>query len=162
IVMHAVSDGRVMFAIPWGDRSLIGTTDTDHHGGPDAAPTVEASDVAYLLDTVNHYFPAARLAPDDVVSAFAGPRPLIAPGDGEPLSPSDTSREEEIFTSASGLISLAGGKLTTYRLMAATVVDRVIASMRAAGDRRVFGRVRTGTLPLPGGGANPAALAAAA
>jgi len=162
IVLRALADGRVMFVIPWGDHSMIGTTDTDHPGGPDVAPTVEAKDIAYLLDTVNHYFPAARLEPRDVVSAFAGLRPLIAAPVGAGLSPSEVSREEEIFASASGLVSIAGGKLTTYRLLAANVVDRVVAILQAAGDSHRFGPSRTGELPLPGGTARPEVLAAAA
>jgi glycerol-3-phosphate dehydrogenase len=161
LVLHAVQDGRVMFVIPWGDVVLVGTTDTDHPG-PDVTPTVEPSDVAYLLDTVNHFFPEARLAPADVVSAFAGLRPLIAPPPGSTLSPSSVSREEEIFESPSGLVSLAGGKLTTYRLIAAAVVDRVVARLRGEGDARRFAPCRTGDVPLPGGGADPDALAAAA
>jgi len=162
IVLHAVQDGRVLFVIPWGAQTLIGTTDTDHPGGPDAPPEVEPSDVAYLLDTVNHYFPAARLAPTDVVSAFAGLRPLIAPGGGASVSPSDVSREEEVFVSPAGLVTLAGGKLTTYRRMAAGVVDRVVAELHRHGDRRRLGGSRTHDLPLPGATANPAVLADAA
>jgi glycerol-3-phosphate dehydrogenase len=162
VVLHAVKDRRVMFAIPWGEHSVIGTTDTDHPGGPDVPPTVEAEDVAYLLDTVNHYFPAANLRPADVVSGFAGLRPLVAPRGKATLSPSSVSREQEMFTSASGLESIAGGKLTTYRLVAATVVDRVVAALRAAGDGRRFGRSRTGDVPLPGGAEPPDAVAAAA
>jgi glycerol-3-phosphate dehydrogenase len=162
IVLHALRDRRVMFAIPWGEHSVIGTTDTDHPGGPDVPPTVEPEDVAYLLDTVNHYFPAAELRPGDVVSGFAGLRPLVAPRGKATISPSSVSREQEVFTSASGLVSIAGGKLTTYRLVAATVVDRVIAGLRAAGDRRTFGRSRTAEVPLPGGTEAPDAVAAAA
>ena len=161
IVLHARADRRVMFVIPWGDRAVIGTTDTDHAGGPEIAPTVEPADVGYLLETVNHYFPAARLRPDDVVSAYAGLRPLIAPQGAGAVAPSDTSREEEIFTSPAGLVSIAGGKLTTYRLMAIEVVDAVIGVLRRAGDTRVFGRSRTGSLPLPGGHVAPAELVAA-
>jgi len=161
IVLRAVADGRVMFAIPWGAHCLIGTTDTDHPGGPDVEPTVEPSDVAYLLDTANQYFPAANLRPADVVSAFAGLRPLVAPRGKAMLSPSSVSREEEIFTSASGLVSIAGGKLTTYRLVSAAVVDRAIGVLRAAGDRRRFGSSRTGEVPLPGGAAPPERVAAA-
>src|SRR5213080_4062524 len=162
VVLSAVADRRVMFVIPWGAHTLVGTTDTDHPGGPDVPPVVEPSDVAYLLDTVNHYFPAARLAPGDVVSAFAGLRPLIAPRGKATMSPSAVSREEEVFTSASGLVSIAGGKLTTYRLVAKAVVDRAVDALRAAGDRRPFPRSRTGEVPLPGGAAPEAALAAAA
>jgi glycerol-3-phosphate dehydrogenase len=161
LVLHAVADRRVMFVIPWGEHALVGTTDTDHRGGPDAPPTVEATDVAYLLDTVNHYFPAARLAPGDVVGAFAGLRPLVAPRGKATLSPSSVSREQEIFTSTSGLISIAGGKLTTYRLVAAAVVDRVVVALRAAGDRRTFRGSRTGDIALPGGSEPPERIAAA-
>src|SRR6266566_5690028 len=161
VVLSAVADRRVMFVIPWGAHTLVGTTDTDHPGGPDVPPTVEPSDVCYLLDTVNHYFPAARLAPGDVVSAFAGLRPLIAPRGKATMSPSAVSREEEVFTSPSGLVSIAGGKLTTYRLVAKTVVDRVVDALRAAGDRRRFQRSRTGEVPLPGDAVPPATLAAA-
>src|SRR5207245_3103283 len=147
--------------IPWGAHTVGGTTETAHPGGPDVPPVVDPSDVAYRLDTVNDYFPAARLAPADVVSAFAGLRPLVAPRGKATMSPSAVSREEEVFTSASGLISIAGGKLTTYRLVARGVVDRVVDALRAAGGRRPFPRARTGGVPLPGGAAPPAARAAA-
>src|SRR5213079_1745366 len=159
VVLSAVADRRVMFVIPWGAHTLVGTTDTDHLGGPDVPPVVEPSDVAYLLDTVNHYFPAARLVPADVVGAFAGLRPLVAPRGKATMSPSAVSREEEVFSSASGLISIAGGKLTTYRLVAKAVVDRAVDALRAAGDRRPFPRSRTGEVPLPGGAAPEAAPA---
>jgi len=162
VVLHAVQDGRVMFVIPWGGQALVGTTDTDHEGGPDVPPVVEAADVQYLLETVNHYFPAARLGSADVTSAFAGLRPLIAPAPGEAMAPSSVSREEEIFASPSGLISIAGGKLTTYRLVAAAVVERVIDALRRGGEARRFGRCRTGRVPLPGGAAPPDAVAALA
>jgi glycerol-3-phosphate dehydrogenase len=152
-----------MFVIPWGDHTLVGTTDTDHAGGPETPPTVERSDVDYLLATVNHYFPAAELRLADVVSAFAGLRPLVAPPDqAGKAAPSEVSREEEIFVSASGLITIAGGKLTTYRLIAAGVVDRVVDALRRMGGTHRFARSRTGSVPLPGGSSTPAVLAAAA
>ena len=162
IVLRAVRDGRVMFVIPWGEHSLIGTTDTDHPGGPEQDPVIESDDVAYLLETVNHYFPDARLAAGDVVSAFAGLRPLIAPPDGSAADPSDVSREEAIFESPRGLVTIAGGKLTAFRLIAETVVDRVIAALRRSGDTRRFARSKTAVVPLPGGGSAPELLAAAA
>jgi glycerol-3-phosphate dehydrogenase len=161
LALAAVADGRMMFVIPWGAHALVGTTDTDHHGGPESPPVVEPTDIQYLLDTVNHYFPAARLAPSDVVSAFAGLRPLIASAN-QGAAPSSVSREEEIFVSASGLLSIAGGKLTTYRLVAAQVVDRAVGELKRAGDLRTFGRSRTGRVPLPGGRGVPETLAAAA
>src|SRR5262245_6386911 len=162
VVLHAVQDRRVMFVIPWDECSLVGTTDTDHPGGAAVPPTVEREDVAYLLDTVNHYFPAARLTSADVVSAFAGLRPLVAPPPGKEESPSDVSREEEIFVSRAGLISVAGGKLTTYRLIAAEVVDRVRDRLVRTVDGREIGRSRTEDLPLPGGTTPAETLAAAA
>jgi glycerol-3-phosphate dehydrogenase len=162
VVLHAVRDGRVMFVIPWGEQALVGTTDTDHTGGPETPPTVDPEDVAYLLETLNHYFPAARIRPEDVVSAFAGLRPLVAPMSGEGVDPSDVSREEDVFTSPAGLISLAGGKLTTYRLVSAAVVDRVVRALRRTGVTRAISRSRTGAVPLPGGARPPADLAAAA
>jgi glycerol-3-phosphate dehydrogenase len=161
-VLHARRDRRVMFVIPWGRHSLVGTTDTDHAGGPDVPPRVEADDVAYLLETVNHYAPEARLTPADVVGAYAGLRPLVAPPEEEALSPSAVSREEEIHTSASGLISMAGGKLTTFRLVSEHIVDQVVGMLRRAGDTREFASCRTTETPLPGGQAEPAVLAAQA
>jgi glycerol-3-phosphate dehydrogenase len=133
LVLHARRDRRVMFVIPWGTHALIGTTDTDHPGGPDVPPRVEADDVAYLLETVNYYCPAASLRPSDVVGGYAGLRPLIAPPESEALSPSAVSREEEIHTAASGLISMAGGKLTTFRLVSEQIVDRVVGGGGGAG-----------------------------
>ncbi len=148
IVLRAPRDGRVMFAIPWEDQVLVGTTDTDYDGDP-AAVAADADDVRYLLDAVNHYFPAAQLAERDVIGAYAGLRPLVAPTD-DAATPSSTSREEQMFESASGLLSLGGGKLTTYRRVAERVVDRVVERLRAAQPDRRFGPCRTGTVPLPG------------
>jgi glycerol-3-phosphate dehydrogenase len=159
IVLHAVRDRRVMFVIPWGEQALVGTTDTDHAGGPDVAPRVEADDVAYLLETVNRYFPEARLTPGDVVGAYAGLRPLIAPSDAT-LNPSAVSREEEIHVSSAGLVSMAGGKLTTFRLAAEAIVDRVVAGLRRGGFEGPVGPCRSADVPLPGGQADPALLAA--
>ncbi len=161
IVLHAVQDGRLMFVIPWDACSLIGTTDTDHPDGAEP-PTVEPADVAYLLDTVNHYFPSAQLAPRDVVSAFAGLRPLVAPPAGAGAAPSDVSREEEISTAPSGVITIAGGKLTTYRLIAQQVVDRVAARLVRTATGAPIGPSRTADLALPGGSTPPETLAAAA
>jgi glycerol-3-phosphate dehydrogenase len=149
IVMRAPCDGRVMFAIPWDDQTLIGTTDTDYDARPDDV-AADAADVRYLLDAVNAYFPAGRLGEADVIGAYAGLRPLVAPAATDAESPSETSREEEIFESTSGLLSLGGGKLTTYRRVAAKVVDRVVARLQAVDPERRFGTCRTGDVPLPG------------
>ncbi|MGH7804079.1 MAG: glycerol-3-phosphate dehydrogenase [Candidatus Binatia bacterium] len=148
IVLNAVRDGRVLFAIPWEDSAIVGTTDTDYTGSPDDVEA-DAGDVAYLLETANHYFPAARLVESDVTSTFAGLRPLVSSEPGE--TPSEVSREEAIFESASGLLSIGGGKLTTYRRVAIKVVDRIAARLRR--DFDIVARDRSGTdrEPLPGG-----------
>jgi glycerol-3-phosphate dehydrogenase len=114
-------DGRVMFCLPAGPQTVIGTTDTWTDESPEtvhAAPT----DVEYLLQSANSYFPQARLTAADVVSAWAGIRPLAS---GHAASPSAVSREHSIVTDSSGIINVTGGKLTTYRSMAAEIVDRV-------------------------------------
>ena len=147
IVLRAPQDGRVMFAIPWEDQVLVGTTDTDYDGDPSDVAAA-ADDVRYLLAAVNQCFPAAALAERDVVGSYAGLRPLVAPVD--PSSPSATSREEAIFESASGMVSLGGGKLTTYRRVAERVVDRVVERLRADDSERHFGPCRTDSVPLPG------------
>jgi glycerol-3-phosphate dehydrogenase len=156
VVLRAPADGRVMFVIPWGEHALIGTTDTDHPGSPDRV-VADRADVDYLLEAVNVHFPAARLAIEDVVSTYAGLRPLVAPPAGSVVGPSGVSREEEIFTSPAGLISLAGGKLTTYRRVAIDVVGRVVTELRRRNDRRPFPPSATHRKPLLGGGAAPAA-----
>lgn len=149
IVLRAPRDGRVMFAIPWEDQTLVGTTDTDYDTRPEDV-AADADDVRYLLAAVNAYFPAARLEERDVIGAYAGLRPLVAPPPSENETPSETSREEEIFESASGLLSLGGGKLTTYRRVSEKVVDRVVAALEQREPGRRFSPCRTGEIPLPG------------
>jgi glycerol-3-phosphate dehydrogenase len=120
VVFDSPRDARHVFLIPWGDFALIGTTDTDYSGDLDNPPA-SADDVAYLLDAARYAFPDAQLDEDDVISTFAGLRPLVmAPGSAYAVS-----REHEVMESPSGLITIVGGKLTTHRLMAEQVVDRV-------------------------------------
>jgi glycerol-3-phosphate dehydrogenase len=141
-------DGRVMFVLPWGDFSIIGTTDTDVAEVLDE-PLADDADVTYLLRSANAYFPNARLNPDDVVAAWAGYRPLLdVPGT---TSTAAVPREHRIVEGASGLITIAGGKLTTYRSMAAEVVDVVARRLRAVDGRPLARSAATGTEPLPGG-----------
>ncbi len=122
-----MTDGkRVLFAIPWGERTILGTTDTDYHGPLDQV-TADAEDIAYVLAITNQHFPAARLTEADVVGTWAGLRPLIADPKGRP---SDISRSHEIKSPEPDWWDVAGGKLTTCRLMAEQTVDRVIASAR--------------------------------
>jgi glycerol-3-phosphate dehydrogenase len=148
VVLHAVRDGRLFFVIPWDGHTIVGTTDTDYSGSPDAV-RAETEDVDYLLESLNFYFPVARLAERDVVSTFAGLRPLVA--GRRPEAPSEVSREDELFESSSGLVSLGGGKLTTYRRVAIKVVDRVAQRLRARFGMKVHPRSGTESLPLPGG-----------
>jgi glycerol-3-phosphate dehydrogenase len=114
-------DGRVMFCLPAGPQTIIGTTDTWTDEPPE---TVHASvsDVDYLLQSANAYFPRAQLTNGDVVSAWAGIRPLAS---ARAANPGAVSREHSIVTDPSGVIHVTGGKLTTYRAMAAEIVDRV-------------------------------------
>jgi glycerol-3-phosphate dehydrogenase len=147
VTLTSPLDGRVMFVLPWGRRSVVGTTDTDTDEPPDTvAPSHD--DVVYLLRSANAIFPNARLQLDDVVAAWAGLRPLLR-GGGE--STASVPREHRIEESASGLVSIAGGKLTTYREMAAQAVDRVVRRLHRMDGRPVAPRAPTDREPLPGG-----------
>lgn len=147
LVLTAVRDGRVLFAIPWQDQTIIGTTDTDYSGDPDHV-AAEQGDIGYLLETANFYFPRANLHESHVISTYAGLRPLVR-GLARTL-PSALSREEAIEESSSGLISLGGGKLTTYRRVAVRVVEHVVSRLAQANGRRFEGRSGTDQRPLPG------------
>ncbi len=138
-------DGRVMFCLPAGDHSIIGTTDTWTNESPEAVRADQAG-VAYLLRSANHYFPRAELTRADVVSAWAGIRPLAG---GAATTPGAISREHTIVTDSSGVIDVTGGKLTTYRSMAAEIVDRVQVAL--GGKRR---RAATDLIELPGADRN--------
>lgn len=139
-------DGRMVFAIPRDGKTYVGTTDTDYAGDP-AHPRMEADDLRYLLGAANHMFPSLGLKPEDVESSWAGLRPLIRQ---EGKSPSEISRKDEIFVSPSGLISIAGGKLTGYRKMAERIVD-LVSRKRQAEGLSALPASRTKTLPISGG-----------
>lgn len=117
-----VPDGRMIFAIPRVRTTYIGTTDTDYKGDIEEVHTTR-DDAEYLINAVNETFPTVKLVLHDIESSWAGLRPLIHE---EGKSASELSRKDEIFISKSGLISIAGGKLTGYRKMAERVVDLVI------------------------------------
>lgn len=117
---------RILFAIPWGERTILGTTDTDYHGSLDDV-TADAGDINYVLQITNQFFPDANLTNQDVISAWAGLRPLIANPNGKP---SDISRSHDITNPESGWWDVAGGKLTTYRLMAEQTVDQIIHELK--------------------------------
>ncbi|MGE5263918.1 MAG: glycerol-3-phosphate dehydrogenase/oxidase, partial [Acidobacteriota bacterium] len=121
VTFPARSDGRLMFVIPWHKFQIIGTTDTDYEGEFDQVHA-DAGDVDYIIAAVNHAFPESPIQKSDVISSFAGLRPLVLqPG----KSADHTSREHEIWSTHSGLVTITGGKLTTYRAMAQELVDRV-------------------------------------
>ena len=133
---------RILFAIPWGDRTIIGTTDTDYDGPLDDV-RIEADEINYLLQVSARYFPNAKLARRDVISGWAGLRPLIADPNGKP---SDISRSHQIQNPEPGWWDVAGGKLTTYRLMAEETVDRIISTLPAG--TKGFNACQTATEPL--------------
>ena len=112
---------RTIFALPWYGRVLAGTTDNDYEGDIDHVPSSE-EDVEYLLHALNAYFGVA-LGLEDLTGAYAGVRPLISSGD--PKKSVDISRRAELFETSSGMLTITGGKLTTFRRMAAQVVDRI-------------------------------------
>lgn len=148
ITLISSVDGRVMFAIPWRERTVLGTTDTDFEGSADEV-CAELDDIRYLCDSANGCFPGASLVPDDVIATWAGLRPLIR-SDAE--SESDISREHEIFTRDDGLVIIAGGKLTTYRRMAKQAVDAAVRSLTSRGqlDAGKLEQANTKHRPLPG------------
>jgi glycerol-3-phosphate dehydrogenase len=133
---------RILFAIPWGERTILGTTDTDYSGPLDQVHA-DASDLNYVLGITNQFFPKARLETKDVISTWAGLRPLIADPHGKP---SDISRSHEITNPQPGWWDVAGGKLTTYRLMAEQAVDKIVNTLKPL--QREAGVCRTATEPL--------------
>lgn len=133
--------GRIVFAIPHGEWILVGTTDTDYAGNPaEARPDLQ--DIDYLLGVINRSMPGLGLTTGDVVHSFAGLRALPA---GGLLRPSAVSREEVVVESASGLLTVAGGKLTTHREIGEAIVDRCVSRLGLSPKKSP-----TRTTPLPG------------
>jgi glycerol-3-phosphate dehydrogenase len=153
VVCFHPEDGRVLFAIPWGERTYLGTTDTDYSGDP-AEVTATRDDVDYLIEAANLYFPEHQLSSADVISTWSGLRPLIGEQtekDDEDVAASSVSREHQIIIGQDGLITIAGGKLTTYRRMSAEVVDTAVKLLRLSDqlpDRML--EANTDHAPLPG------------
>lgn len=147
-------DGRVMFVLPAGAHAIIGTTERPAQRGPDDIRATE-QEVDYLLKSANRIFPNARLSFDDVISAWAGIRPLAVKRAGE-HSANTASREHAVTHRADGLVSVTGGKLTTYRAMAIDVLSHAERELSRAGGpmhslparRADHGSDR---VPLPGG-----------
>lgn len=124
VVMAAQKSSRIVFAIPRHEMVIIGTTDTDFKGNPtDAIVTPE--DVEYLLEITNQYFPGAQLKASDIISSYVGVRPLVK---DDASTEGKTSREHVILSDDRGFTFVAGGKYTTYRLMAEQIVDRALKS----------------------------------
>ena len=146
VVLHHPDDGRILFAVPWGDRTYVGTTDTDYQGDPaDVAATRD--DVEYLLRSCERFFPDAQLGEEDIIATWAGLRPLVA---ADSQNASDVSREHRIVVEPEGLVTIAGGKLTTYRRMSAEVVDACGDILKARGVSGFSKDSGTQHSPLPG------------
>ena len=146
VTLTSPIDGRVMFVIPGGDQAIVGTTDTFTTESPDQVCTTEA-DVDYLLAAANAYFPDAGLKADDVVAAWSGIRPLASAPPG--TDPSSISREHRIDIGANRVITVSGGKLTTYRSMAEEAVNHLFSVL--GNEKR---ECRTAKEELPGGDRN--------
>lgn len=139
-------DGRMVFAIPRDGKTYVGTTDTFYEGNPKEM-TITEEDRQYILKSIHYMFPKLTVLEEDIESSWAGVRPLIHEGG---KGPSEISRKDEIWESDSGLITIAGGKLTGYRKMAQTVVDLAVRKLKEVEDRN-FGPCVTKKLPISGG-----------
>jgi glycerol-3-phosphate dehydrogenase len=139
-------DGRMVFAIPRDGKTYVGTTDTFYNGDL-AHPKMTIEDRDYLLKAINYMFPTVNITVEDIESSWAGLRPLIHE---EGKSPSEISRKDEIWTSDSGVITIAGGKLTGYRKMAETIVD-LVAKLLEEEENATFSPCKTKNLPISGG-----------
>ncbi len=132
-IVMTTPDGRITFAIPWRGYSIVGTTDLDAKQAPDS-PAIRVEEADYLLAVVNRQFTKLALTRADIQATYAGIRPLIA---GHSSAVGSTSREFVISEEAAKIWSIAGGKYTTYRAMAETMVDRVIDQIRREEPTRV-------------------------
>lgn len=115
VICHHPDDGRVMFIYPWEGRTIVGTTDLDHLQDMDIEAALSGTEMHYLLRGANDKFPQAGLGVDDIIATFSGVRPVISAGDGN--DPSKESRSHMVWDNQ-GLITVTGGKLTTFRLIA--------------------------------------------
>lgn len=146
-VYFDIPDGRMAFAIPREGKTYFGTTDTNYTGDT-SNPLTTAEDRSYLLNAANNMFPSLKLTEQDIESSWAGLRPLIHE---EGKSPSEISRRDEIFVSDSGLISIAGGKLTGYRKMAEDVVNKTVELLQKEGKQAGSAHTSTRNIPISGG-----------
>jgi glycerol-3-phosphate dehydrogenase len=150
VFLRSPSDDRVVWPTPTGDgrHVYIGTTDTDFTGSVDDVVGDE-QDFEYLLEAANHTLPDAKVELDDIVASWAGLRPIVAPPPG--TSNSAASREHTVTTGPGGMITVAGGKLTTARLMATQIVEVAVEQLRERHGIRGIPASTTGTVPISGG-----------
>lgn len=139
-------DKRMIFAIPRDGKTYVGTTDTKYEGDL-ANPRMTEEDKRYVLNAIDFMFPDLKINASDIESSWVGLRPLIHE---EGKKPSEISRRDEIWVSPSGLITIAGGKLTGYRKMAEIVVDRLSEMFKKDGVKTLLG-CRTKNIPISGG-----------
>ncbi|MCR8842075.1 glycerol-3-phosphate dehydrogenase/oxidase [Paenibacillus sp. SC116] len=139
-------DKRMVFAIPRDGKTYVGTTDTFYKANP-VHPVMTAEDRKYIMDAIHYMFPTVKLTVEDIESSWAGVRPLIYE---EGKNASEISRRDEIWQSPSGLITIAGGKLTGYRKMAETIVNLVTKLIHEQ-DGRSFAAATTKQMPISGG-----------
>ncbi len=142
VVMAAEKSDRIVFGIPRHDMIIIGTTDTDFKESPESV-VATAEDVKYLLEITDQYFPGAKITSQDVIASYAGVRPLVK---DDSSSEGKTSREHTILRDPRGVTFVAGGKYTTYRLMAEQIVDAALHSFSVE-ERVKFKKVDT-AVPL--------------
>ncbi|WP_160719462.1 glycerol-3-phosphate dehydrogenase/oxidase [Bacillus sp. USDA818B3_A] len=138
-------DGRMVFAIPRDGKTYVGTTDTFYESDP-SQPKMLAEDREYILNAIHFMFPEVRVKNEDIESSWAGVRPLIYE---EGKDASEISRRDEIWEAESGLITIAGGKLTGYRQMAESAMDRIVKRLREQGI--IFKKSETKNYPISGG-----------
>ncbi len=157
-VIPVPGDRRSVFVVPWGDLTFVGTTDTDYDGTIDD-PQCTPEDVEYLLRALNGAI-SEPVTTDDIVGTWAGLRPLVADPEASGRT-ADLSRRHKVTTSTSGVVTITGGKLTTYRRMAADTIDEVVHGLRSGAGARFARRSRTKRLHLHGADGHEALLARA-
>lgn len=139
-------DGRMVFAIPREGKTYVGTTDTFHEGDP-GDMKAEQGDIDYLLNAIAYMFPATSLTEEHIESTWAGVRPLIHE---EEKGPSEISRKDEIWQSSSGVLTIAGGKLTGYRKMAEKITDLIVKQLEGEYGK-TYRSCTTKKIPISGG-----------
>jgi len=146
VVIPVPKDKRSVFVVPWGDRTYVGTTDTDYDGPVDD-PQCTPDDIAYLLSALN-FSVNTGVTEDDILGTWAGLRPLVRDAGSEKTA--DLSRQHKVQLSPSGVVTITGGKLTTYRKMAADAVDAAVGCIGRENLSGVSFHSRTRRLPLRG------------